>query len=636
MIEGNLVVNGGFETAAGDDPVGWEVSGRARPNAVLRSVAIPGAPEDRRVAEISLEPGNPTDNGYQLNQTVRVDPQTTYDLSAWVRGIDLISAVDRPNGFGRSCGLTFLILGPSGDLKTRVFPSSASPRRDGTTPWELRTMRFTTPPRAAFRDRSPDADERLHLRLMVQLFGHGTIQVDDVRLARSAAAPPPARRTPGRLALATRDGAPFFALGLYRLPTGMAWTEVAEERIFNLAGGSGNMAANRELGFSTLTLPWLADPACRGCSSPTASECAYCRRCSGGRETCGGYAPDYLSSPGCLGVWIDEPNFFPEMQGALDDLIDSARRIHQDAERLRPSRDPIYLVASDMPGGVYFNTYGWDDLARYHASEAFDVVASIRRGGNPRVGSLGGSMSEYPQTSVNGIRNDVRRLSDDVTDAFGSQIKPVWMLVNGGSGLILSDPADHRYRDAPHNAAELLAMRPNREQLRYMLYAAILNGATGFLFYQDEFDTLLTPDDPYWSNVLLPAAAELATLERATAFLTQAEVNPARYRLTGESDGVDSMLKRVGEAWILVVANSSPLRVSGIEFVLEEGVEIAEAVVRLAYRHDSRPEGRQFEATPAGKAGGNRFPLDLPGYGVALYRFRLSGAGATLPASDPD
>src|SRR5438093_1103551 len=85
----------------------------------------------------------------------------------------------RPHGFGQHCGLFFWLLGPSGDFKTKVLPGGAFPRRDGTTGWELRTMRFTTPPREAFTDRSPDADDRLHLRLQVQLFGTGTIQVDD-------------------------------------------------------------------------------------------------------------------------------------------------------------------------------------------------------------------------------------------------------------------------------------------------------------------------------------------------------------------------------------------------------------------------------------------------------------------------
>jgi hypothetical protein len=218
-----------------------------------------------------------------------------------------------------------------------------------------------------------------------------------------------------------------------------------------------------------------------------------------------------------------------------------------------------------------------------------------------------------------------------VSDAGSRQRKPVWMLVNGGSGRIITDRDDTAYPFAPHDAAELLAMRPGRDQLRYMLYAAVLNGATGLLFYQDENDTLLTSADPYWTQVLLPAAAELATLEKVTGFLTRAEYNTAMHRLTGASDGIDSMLKQAGEGWILAVANSSPERAFGREIVVEGCHRIEGPVERLVYRHDASGENRRFEAVPVGKIGSNRIPLDLPGYGVALYRFRLSGGKITSP-----
>src|SRR4030095_14729852 len=168
-----------------------------------------------------------------------------------------------------------------------------------------------------------------------------------------------------------------------------------------------------------------------------------------------------------------------------------------------------------------------------------------------------------------------------------------------------------------------LAMRPNRDQLRYMLYAAILNGVTGLLFYQDDADTHLTKKDPFWTQVLIPCAAELATLEKETGFLTRAEYNSIPYRLTGDARGVDSMLKEVGNGWIRVVANSSPESVSGVEFEAQAGWRLEGAVERLTYRHDARPARRSFAAVPAAKTDPQRFPLDLPGYGVTLYRFHL-------------
>jgi hypothetical protein len=633
--EANLVINGSFERVSDGEPEGWSVNGRSLPGAQIHIAELPDAPDGKRVAEISLRPGEQVRYGLLFEQVVRLDFWTTYDLSVWVRGIDLVSGVESSHGFGGQCGLFFWVLGPSVDLATRNFPAEASPGHDGTTGWALRTMRFTTPPRAAFPDRSPDGDDRLHLQLWVQLYGTGTVQVDDLRIARSDAVPPPARRLPGQLSLIAPEGKPFFGMGLAWLPGGMTWRMLAEEQIFNFTGGAGDQAEKRQLGFPSMLNPGSVDPACRGCKSPTASQCAACHACPEEDWQCRGYSPQFLHASGSFLTWVDEENYWPEVAD-LDAMVIYARRIREDVARQRPEGPPMYLIASDMPGGVYYNTYGWDDLARYHASSAFDIVSTIRRGGNPPEGALGGGMSEYRQTSINGIRNEARRIADDVTDSQGRQAKPVWMLVNGGSYHIVTDRNDPGYRFAPHDAAELLAMRPNRDQLRYMLYAAILNGVTGLHFYQDENDTLLTKGDPYWTRVLIPCAAELATLEKETGFLTRSETNPIPYRLTGDSSGVDSMLKEAGDGWILAVANSSAESVSGVEFEAQAGWQLEGPVERLSYRHDARPARRTFASAPALRTDSNRFPLELPGYGVALYRFHLippGGEPSSAPAS---
>jgi hypothetical protein len=622
----SLVVDGGFEALQGGDPVGWRVEGKATPGAAVRVVRIPDAPEGERVAEIALAPGRPPSYDPTFIQDVPVEPWTTYDLSVWVRGIDLVSAVNPPLGYGQQCGLFFWLLGPDPASPIRLFPSGAYPRRDGTTPWELRKMRFTTPPREVFPAPPRGADGRFHLALQVLLFGTGTIQVDDVRLARSSAAPPPPRRSPGRLAVASRQGKPFFGLGLHYLPVGMTWRDAAAERIFNFSTGGGSYEEKLSLGLVSIAGGQTVDPACRGCGSRFAPLCLLCGSCPAGGAACDSYRPAYLLSPGSFGTWFDEQNFWPENNGELADLARTTRRIKKEAARLKPPGSGFYIFATDLPAGVYFNTYGWDDLAPYHASEAFDIVGTVRRGGNFPKEAVGGVMSEFRQTSINGIRYATRRIADDVTDGRGRQAKPVWMAVNGGSGKIVTDPKDPAYPTAPHTPAQLLSFRPDFAQLHYMLYAAVLNGATGLWFYQDDTDTLLTRDDLYWREVLVPAAAEMMILEEETGFLTEPEYNPVRYRLTGESGAVDSMLKRLGDAWMLVVANSSPASVDGAEFVLEEGMRIDGGVVeKLTYRHDDRPAKRRFEATPAAPGGGDRFPVDLPGYGVALYRFRISG-----------
>ncbi len=622
----NLVVNGSFEEVTGEDPAGWKVFGRGESGARVGSVESRGAPDGKRVAEVSLAPGaGPPGYGFFLLQDVRVKPWTTYDLSVWVRGIGLTSALDPPRGSGQQCGLFFWLLGPAGDPATRIFPSGAFPREDGTTEWELRRMRFTTPPADTFPLPAKGEDGRFHLSLEVMLNGTGTIQVDDLRLGESAAAPPPPRRGPGRLALVRREGKPMFGFGIHLLPEGMSWVRVAKEEIFNFTTGGGSYAVKAPLGILSFPALWSVDPACRGCEDPASGECAYCRSCPDESEQCRAYLPAYLGYPGPLGAWVDEPNFRPESQGGLETLVESARRIKENAARRLPPGAGFYIYDTDMPGGVYFNTYGWDDLARYHASEAFDIVGTIRRGGNPKKGAVGGIMSEYPETSINGIRESTRRVARDVTSPDGRQGKPVWMIVNGGSGKIAADPSDRAYRFAPHDAAELLASRPDLPQLRYMLAAAILNGATGLLFYQDGSDTRLKPDEPYWKGILVPAAAELAVLERETGFLTRAGYNDLPYRLSGSADQVDSMLKRSGEDWILAVANASPEAAAGVEFVLEGGAKLAGPPERLIYRHDPRPGRRRFEAVPVEGGSADRIPLDLPGYGVAFYRLRIRG-----------
>jgi hypothetical protein len=377
------------------------------------------------------------------------------------------------------------------------------------------------------------------------------------------------------------------------------------------------------MGIYTFKLPWSMDPACLGCADPGSRECAYCRTCPEGEDRCKGYDSRFFLPQALLGAWSDEPNSIPVVQGDLEDLIRAARRIKKNAARLLPPGQGFYIFGTDMPGGVFFNTYGWEDLARYHASEAFDIVGTIRRGGNPKKGAVGGRMSEFQETSINGIRESTRRVAEDVTDPWGRQGKPVWIITNGGSGRIVTDPGDRAYRFAPHDAAGLLASRPSLPQLRYMLSAAVLNGATGFYFYQDSSDTRLTHDDPYWKDVLIPAAAELVTLERETGFLTQAEYNGLEYRLTGDAGAVDSMLKNSRDGWILAVANSSPDPAAGVDFELTGGERMAGPPERLVYHHDPKPSRRHFRSVPETKWDPDRIPLDLPGYGVALYRFRV-------------
>ena len=121
--------------------------------------------------------------------------------------------------------------------------------------------------------------------------------------------------------------------------------------------------------------------------------------------------------------------------------------------------------------------------------------------------------------------------------------------------------------------------------------------------------------------------AWLATLEKQTGFLTIAAINPLRYRLTGDSQGVDSILKQVGKEWILVVASFSPQPVTGVDFELQEPGTIA-AAEKLEYRHDSKAAKRSFQAAPVLVRAPDRIPLDLAAH--------LEGTPAATPAPGSD
>ena len=63
--------------------------------------------------------------GIIFAQAVRGEPGATYDLSVWVRGIDLVSAVATPHGYGQHCGFTFWVYGPGRKFEHRKFGSSS-------------------------------------------------------------------------------------------------------------------------------------------------------------------------------------------------------------------------------------------------------------------------------------------------------------------------------------------------------------------------------------------------------------------------------------------------------------------------------------------------------------------------------
>ena len=80
----NLLSNGGFEDVSGDMPAGWY---RGMWVTTAGTTYIESS-EDAHTGERAAMVDNVQPNDARLEQTVRVEPQTFYKLSAWVKAED--------------------------------------------------------------------------------------------------------------------------------------------------------------------------------------------------------------------------------------------------------------------------------------------------------------------------------------------------------------------------------------------------------------------------------------------------------------------------------------------------------------------------------------------------------------------
>ncbi len=131
--------------------------------------------------------------------------------------------------------------------------------------------------------------------------------------------------------------------------------------------------------------------------------------------------------------------------------------------------------------------------------------------------------------------------------------RPVFMVLQGFAWEMLRKPAD---RDPK------MILFPTRHQTRFMAYDAIINGATGILYWGMSH----TPQpSPFWSD-LKAVVRELGDLQKILAAPNAHLAIQKEYRETGHSvdKGVEVLTKKEGNSTYLITANAdkNPVKVT--------------------------------------------------------------------------
>jgi len=123
--------------------------------------------------------------------------------------------------------------------------------------------------------------------------------------------------------------------------------------------------------------------------------------------------------------------------------------------------------------------------------------------------------------------------------------RPVFMVLQGFAWEMLRKPAD---RDPK------MILFPTRQQTRFMAVDAVINGATGILYW----GTAHTPQpSPFWSD-LKAVVRELADLQAVLSAPSEDLAIQKEYRETGHSvdRGVEILAKKAGGRTYLLTANA--------------------------------------------------------------------------------
>jgi hypothetical protein len=140
----------------------------------------------------------------------------------------------------------------------------------------------------------------------------------------------------------------------------------------------------------------------------------------------------------------------------------------------------------------------------------------------------------------------------------GVQRKPVWMVLQAFGWEHLG-----RVSDPPQNWK---GQPPSYEEIRFMTFDAIINGAGGVIFWGAPF---LPKDSETWP-ALLKVASELKGLQPA---LTGEWLARDHY-LTLSNHNVEAAVRRAGNAMYLLLANASPQPAANVELRAGPNVQL--------------------------------------------------------------
>jgi len=196
--------------------------------------------------------------------------------------------------------------------------------------------------------------------------------------------------------------------------------------------------------------------------------------------------------------------------------------------------------------------------------------------------------------------------------------KPVWMTLQiVWSGVIPSQQTPGRVPRFPSLPAE-----------RFMAYQAIVNGASGLVFFGGHLTEISPPEDAaagwnwtFWEQVLRPVVAELASPELAPALAAPA----AKVAVRTSTSGIEVAVRRAGSFLYVIAVRRS----GGVSRVKLTGLPAGVSGGEVLFEYEQRPlpppivAGHQVlrRVDVAGGSFSDWFAL----HDVHVYRFALPG-----------
>lgn len=363
----------------------------------------------------------------------------------------------------------------------------------------------------------------------------------------------------------TVDFQPFFPIGLYAFPERRVdeaiWQEAADAG-FNFALGEGAGKSGLRTSVSTPSLPGDGRkiPA-MNLAGDDGSRLASLRE-----------MVDTFEDEASVLCWHapDEPSWFGP---PAEELVLGYRALRS------LSRKPVWLNFGPSFPVDHIN---WSSMRSF--TEPCDILSLDVYpvpDGRPKTG-------QGYNIALTTVGDYARTLVDLVTDR-GIQEKPVWMVLQGfGWGELVGDMGESNPDCPPPTPAEL----------RYMAYDAIVNGATGVLFWGVHASSA---DSALWGN-LKALATELSELY--PVLTAPARLIWPTFRV--DRSNVQVLIKRVGKRVTFLAVNRSAAPASGVRFSVGSRQE---AFTKMSVRFEDREMALS----------GNAWSDDFEPYGIHVY-----------------